>query len=91
VTDDNYRVDQDAGARLMTKLRHFIESELDDDERALLAALLAPGIAQAYEEVDVAGYTATVWAPDALPHALVRAIREKGVRVQGLGLEAPGR
>ena len=70
--------------RLLEKLRLFIAEHLDDDERLLIGQLLAPGIAQAYPEDEVEGFTATGWSPDALPEALVMALRDHGVRVVGL-------
>ena len=69
--------------RLLEKLRRFI-ADLDDDERLLIGQLLAPGIAKAYEEDEVEGFTATGWSPDALPASLVTALRDQGVRIVGL-------
>jgi len=34
------------------KVRSFVSLELDDDESAMFASLLAPGVAQAYIEVE---------------------------------------
>ena len=76
----------DAAQRLLDKLKVFSES-LDDEERALLAALLAPGVASAYgeEEEDVTGFGAGVgWHPDALSASLARAIEERDLRISGL-------
>lgn len=73
----------DAAVRLLAKLRQFVTDELDDDERALLAVLLAPGVARAYPADDVVGF-AVDWDANALPHALAEALRDGGLRVEGL-------
>lgn len=85
---------REAAERLLAKVREFVAS-LDDDERALFATLLAPGVARAYQEDDEvvgfgeagareAGAGEVGWSPAALPDALVRELREQGVRVEGL-------
>lgn len=67
---------------MVEKVKHFAAT-LDDDERALFAVLLAPGVAQAYADTDeVTGFAATVFAP--LPDALAAAVRSAGLRVVGL-------
>lgn len=82
--------DQDqqvAAGRVLDKLRSFSQ-ELDDLERATLAALLAPGIAMAYssdsdDDVagdDVAGFGLVEWMPEHLPDALARAVRDRELR-----------
>jgi len=73
----------DAAVRLLAKLRQFVADELDDDERALLAVLLAPGVARAYPADDVVGFGVD-WDANALPLALAEALREGGLRVEGL-------
>ncbi len=80
-------MDPAAAARLLDKLRRFIATELDDDERALFGALIAPGVAKAYTvEDDVEAYGMVGWAPSDLPDSLVAELRRGGVRVEGLGL-----
>lgn len=75
---------RDTAERLLAKVREFAAS-LDDDERALFATLIAPGVARAYQEDDeVVGFGDVGWSPAALPEALVRELREQGVRVEGL-------
>lgn len=71
-------------AQLFDKLRAFV-GELDDDERALFAALLAPGVAAAYEPDDdeVVGF-ASSWQPQRLPRHLAELIRDREVRITGL-------
>jgi hypothetical protein len=69
---------------LVRKLRDFAKTSLDEDERALFAVLLAPGVAQAYVEDDVSGYAMTEWSPGALPESLAEALRDEGIRVVGL-------
>jgi len=70
----------ETAARVLEKLRVFVAS-LDDDERAVLAALLAPGVASAYIESDVVGF-GMGWSPDRLPESLATQIRDKGLRVE---------
>lgn len=72
---------------MLAKLRHFVATQLDDEERALLGALVAPGVARAYAAPDpeVQGFGGG-WSPDDLPRALATALRDVGVRVEGLGL-----
>ena len=77
-----------AAERMLGKLRDFMARELDDEERALLAALLTPGVARAYEDREVAGFGLVDWAPDALPASLEEALRRGGVRVTGLDTDA---
>ena len=80
-------MDADAAARLLDKMRRFVATELDDDERALFAALVAPGVAKAYPvEDDVEAYGIVGWSPSDLPDALVAELRRGGIRVEGLGL-----
>lgn len=79
-------VSQETAERLLDKVRGFMET-LDDDERAVFAALVAPGVAQAYQaEDDVVGFGEgeVGWSPNALPRSLVTVLRDQGVRVEGL-------
>ena len=76
--------DADAADRLLRKLRAFADG-LDPEERALLAALLAPGISKAHEDADeVEGFGLVEWTPGALPAALADAVRRAGIRIEGL-------
>jgi hypothetical protein len=68
--------------RLLDKLREFIAEQLDPEERAVLAALLAPAVAAAYGESEVAGFGSLELAP--LPEALATALERAGIRVIGL-------
>ncbi len=74
----------DAAARLVAKVRTFVAQELDEEERRLFAALLAPGVARASGESEVAGFAMVDWPGEAFPEALGRALREAGIRVTGL-------
>ena len=76
-------VDRAAAERLLDKLRDLVEHRLDEDERALFAALLAPGLEQAYGSGEVEGFSAD-WSPTTLPNALSDAIRDRQVRIEGL-------
>lgn len=77
-----------AAERLLAKLKRFIATELDHDERALFGALVAPGVARAHAEpaTDVQGFASNGWSPGDLPEALVAALSDADVRVEGLGL-----
>lgn len=88
MAEDDITVEPDdaTAARALDKLRTFIGS-LPDDERAVLAALLAPGVASAYLDVpilqsDVAGFAMTDWRPERLPDSLAARIRSQHVRVE---------
>ena len=75
--------------RLIAKPRQFAQG-LEPGERVLLAQLLAPGVARAYEpEPEVFGFDLVPWSERALPASLVAALREGGIRVVGLDAEAP--
>jgi hypothetical protein len=83
-------MDQAAAERLIEKLRAFSAKQLDEQERALFAALLAPGIGAALREVEeVRGFDLDGGAVVALPEALVQALRSSGLRVVGLDETAP--
>lgn len=76
----------EAAERLLEKLRKFITTELDEQERALFAALVAPGIARTHAETEVAGFGVSGWATADLPSELSSTLQRGGVRVEGLGL-----
>lgn len=74
--------DDEAAARVLEKVRGFVSS-LDRDERAVFAALLAPGVASAYSpDTEVAGFAMDDWSPDRLPDALRSQVREQHIRVE---------
>ena len=74
----------DAAQTLMQKMRQFAAG-LDDEERALFAALVAPGIARAHQpEPEVEGFGLTSWLPSQLPERLEETIRNEDIRVEGL-------
>jgi hypothetical protein len=81
--------DAAAARRLLAKIRTFVADQLDEDEAALFAALVAPGVARAYQnDEDVQGFGSDVdWRPGALPDSLAEAVREGGIRVVGLSDE----
>gem|GEM_PF-5436620 len=73
-----------AADRLLVKLQAFVES-LDDEERQLLAALLAPGVAQAHVEPEVAGFAVSgdgTWRVAQLPESLASRIRDGRLRIE---------
>jgi len=54
------------------------------ESQLLLAALLAPGLARAWQDdEDVSGFGSVTWLPERLPEDLHRAVREQGLRVDG--------
>jgi hypothetical protein len=65
----------------LAKLRTFIRDGLDPEERVVVASLLAPAIAQAFDtDTDVEGFSAVEWRPT-LPETLVQEIRQSGMSV----------
>jgi hypothetical protein len=80
------RMPPEAAERLLEKLRKFITTELDEPERVLFAALVAPAIARAHAESEVEGFGVSGWATADLPSELSSALQRGGVRVEGLGL-----
>lgn len=70
----------DAASRMLAKLRGFVDS-CDDDERAVLAVLLAPGLTAmadtttaGADEDDVQGYAMPTWQTQNLAEALTAAV-----------------
>ncbi|HEY8455494.1 MAG TPA: hypothetical protein VIL34_07870 [Actinopolymorphaceae bacterium] len=62
---------------MIQKLCEFVRTRLDPQERALLAMLLAPSLAQVYShEGPESGVAATEWSTSRLPEALAAAVRE---------------
>jgi len=68
----------------LRKIRQFIAEQLDPDERALFATLLAPGVAAAHAAHDVVGFGMVSWTPPSLPDALAETLRHGGVKIEGL-------
>jgi hypothetical protein len=73
---------QRAAEQLLDKLRDFAR-DLDELERAALAALLAPGFAMAYgdDASEVQAFGLVEWMPEHLPEALARTVRRHELRV----------
>jgi hypothetical protein len=77
--------DRAAADRLLSKIRTFVADELTEQEAALFAALVAPGVACAYEDSGAAASGSDVESfPRALPDSLAEAVRDRGTRVEGL-------
>lgn len=77
-------VQADAAGRLIAKLHDFVAT-LDDEERAAMAALILPAVAQAMrDDDDVEGYGLVSWLPTSLPDALAEQIRGKRITISGL-------
>ena len=66
----------------LAKLRTFIRDGLDPEERIVVASLLAPAIAQAFEgeTADVEGFSSVEWRPT-LPETIAEQIRVSGMQV----------
>ena len=73
----------DPGDRLMAKVREF-SAGLPDDERALFAALVRPGIATALNDDEVEGFQMQEWQPRSVPEELAEAIRRTEVDLSDL-------
>jgi len=70
----------DAAASVLAKVRTFIDT-LEDDERQVFAAMLAPAVAEAWaSDDDVAGFE--VWTPTRVHDHLNRAIRDQRFRIE---------
>ncbi len=68
---------------MLEKVRHFATT-LDDRERTLFAALLAPGIAAAWADDDeVEGFGAE-WSGSRVQDHLHEAVRRHDIRIEGL-------
>ncbi len=77
--------DRAAADTLLAKLRAFVADQLTEEEAALFAALVAPGVARAYMDECVAPSGSDGrWCPRALPDSLVDAVRDHAIRVEGL-------
>ena len=74
--------DETAETRALAKLRAFIRDGLDPEERVVVASLLAPAVAQAFEPAgaEVEGFAAVEWQPT-IPETLADGIRASGMRV----------
>jgi hypothetical protein len=74
--------DESAETRALAKLRTFIREGLEPDERVVVASLLAPAVAQAFDggEPEVEGFGVVEWKPT-LPEALADSIRTSGMKV----------
>jgi hypothetical protein len=68
--------------RALAKLRTFIRDGLEPDERVVVASLLAPAVAQAFDgsEPEVEGFGVVEWRPT-LPETLADQIRTSGMKV----------
>ena len=72
-----------AAERMLEKVRHFASS-LDAEERALFAALLAPGVAAAWVEDDEVEGFGTVWSTTRVQRHLHEAVRKGSLRIEGM-------
>jgi hypothetical protein len=72
-----------AADTLLAKLRALVDDQLDPEERSLFAALIAPGIEQAYSDSEVEGF-GLEWTARRLPDALADAVRDRDIHITGL-------
>ena len=78
---DDTELDE-AADRMLQKVRDFADS-LDEHERSLFAALIAPGVAAAWNEVeDVEGF-GVAWSSSRVQEHLRSAIRAHDLRIEG--------
>ncbi len=76
--------DPDESANTMLeKVRHFVTT-LDERERALFAALVAPGIAAAWADDDEVEGFGTEWSSSRVQDHLHEAVRRHDIRIEGL-------
>ena len=78
------RNDRAAADRLLAKIRTFVADGLTEEEAVLFAALVAPGVACAYEDSGTTAADDVEWCPHVLPDSLAEAVRDRGIRVEGL-------
>ena len=73
-----------AEQRMVDKLRHFVETDLDPTERKALARLIAPGVEEAlFSEPEVQGF-ADVWVPDGLAKGLANLMANEAADESGI-------
>jgi hypothetical protein len=73
-----------AEQRMLGKLRHFVETDLDPMERRVLARLIAPGVEEAlFSEPEVQGF-ADVWLPDGLARGLANLMANENPGRSGI-------
>jgi hypothetical protein len=71
----------DAVTTVLAKLHEFSTQALSPDERAVLGALMAPGIQWALSETEdddeVTGFGLLTWSPESLANGLRRALANR--------------
>jgi hypothetical protein len=66
-----------AEQRMLDKLRHFVQTDLDPMERRVLARLMAPGVEEALlSEAEVEGF-ADAWMPESLAMGLANLMADE--------------
>ena len=62
---------------MLDKLRHFVQSDLDPNERRVFARLMAPGVEEAlFSEPEVEGFAADMWMSDRLAIGLANLMTQ---------------
>ena len=73
-----------AEQRMLDKLQHFVQTELDPTERRALARLIAPGVEEAlFSEPEVEGF-ANVWMRDGLAVGLANLMSQENLDESGI-------
>jgi hypothetical protein len=66
-----------AEQRMLDKLQHFVQTDLDPTERRVFARLIAPGVEEAlFSEPEVEGF-ADAWMADSLATGLANLMAEE--------------
>ena len=70
-------METNAEQRMLAKLRHFVQTDLDPAESRALARLIAPGVEEAlFSEPEVEGF-ADVWMSDGLARGLANLMAQE--------------
>lgn len=73
----------EAGQRLIEKLRAFNET-LGPEERAVLARLLGPGVAELVSYDEVEGFAMVEWSGEPLSSGIAAALKSGGITASGI-------
>jgi len=73
-----------AEQRMLDKLQHFVQTDLDPTERRALARLIAPGVEEAlFSEPEVEGF-GSFWMRDGLAIGLANLMAEEASDESGI-------
>ncbi len=78
-------METNAEQRMLDKLQHFVQTDLDVMERRALARLIAPGVEEAlFADSEVQGFGAGFWMRDGLAIGLANLMAEDAPNESGL-------